>query len=131
MTYANELVFNLLAFCFQLHVIWERLPLATSAYSEMLAERFKSVCGCLFKLQNEPFHIVLFLFGHLDLDYISRYGELYEQCHAVYMSQGFALSCHGFNEHVVQNDFLFLFSHFQICFFKSNAMVDSLNAKLK
>ena len=43
MSQADQLVFDLLTFGFQLEMIGKRLPFAPSAYSEMLAERLEAI----------------------------------------------------------------------------------------
>ena len=78
MSDADQLVPDLLLFGFQLHIVRQWLPAASSAYSEVLAERLKPVLGRFHYLENETFHIVLFLFCYLDIDNVSRNCEFYE-----------------------------------------------------
>ena len=48
MSYPHELVIYLLLFGLELHFVGEMLPFAASAYSEMLAERLRSLLGRLY-----------------------------------------------------------------------------------
>ena len=48
MSYPYELVIYLLLFGLELHFVGEMLPFAASAYSEMLAERLRSLLGRLY-----------------------------------------------------------------------------------
>ena len=48
MAYAYELVIDLLLLGLELHFVWQMLPFASSAYSEMFAERLLSLRGRLY-----------------------------------------------------------------------------------
>ena len=79
MAYADELVVDLLLLCLELHFVWKRLPFASSTYTEMLAEGLETVLRGFYHTKDEALHIVLLLFGHLDVYHVTRNRELYEQ----------------------------------------------------
>ena len=110
-TYAYELVFDLLLFCRKLHFVGEGLPFAPSADSEVLAEGFQPVRGGLYHPEDEAFHIVFLFLADLDVNYVSGNCELYENHCALYVSQGFAFGCNCFYLNVFKYEFLCFLSH--------------------
>ena len=114
MAYAYKLVIYLLLLGLKLHLIRKRLPFASSAYSEMLAERLQTMFGRLYHTENESFHIVLLLFSDLYVDYISRHCKLYEQHSTVNPCKCLAFRCHRFDGDILQYDILLFPSHMYI-----------------
>ena len=112
MSYAHQLVINLLLLRLKLHGIGERLPFASSAYAEMAAERLYTLSGRLDHPQYETFHIVFLLFRHLHVDNVSRNGERHEKYGAVYPGKGFSFGGYRLYQNIFQNDILFFSSHF-------------------
>ena len=98
---ADELVIYLLLLCLKLHFVWKRLPLASSADAEMLAERLKTVLGRLYHTEDETFHIVFLLLCNLYVNDVSRNGKLYEQYGSVYSCQSLALCGHGLDHNIL------------------------------
>ena len=93
MSYPYKLVVYLLLFGLKLHTVWKRLPLASSAYTEMTAERLQTVSGWLHNSQYVAFHIILALLCDLDIDYVSGYGELQEKHCPIHVGYRLAFSC--------------------------------------
>ena len=108
---AHELVVDLLLLGLKLHLVWKRLPFASAAHTEVLAERLQTMLGRFYHTKNETFHIVLLLFGHLDVNYVSRYRELNEQYRTVDPCQCLSFCRHGFNGDVLQYYVLLLSCH--------------------
>ena len=90
MTYSHELVINLLLLCLKLHFIRKRLPFASSADTEMTAERFESMFRRLNHSEDEAFHVILFLFSDFDVYNVSRDSKLHEKHGAVNSGNCFA-----------------------------------------
>ena len=111
MAYAHKLVIDLLLLGFELQLVGERLPFASSAYAEMLAERFEAVRGRLHNLCDEAFHIVFLFLEYFYVDYVAGHGELYEEYCAIYVGQGFSFCCNCFNDNVFESYILFLFRY--------------------
>ena len=111
MTDAYELVIYLLLLCSELHFVWKWLPFASSADSEVLAERLKAMLGRFYHTEDESFHIVLLLFCHLYINDVTRYSELYEEYCAVDFCQCLSFRCNSLNYNVFQYNILFLSCH--------------------
>ena len=107
MPYAHKLVIDLLLLGFELQFVWKRLPFASSAYSEVRAERFEPVRGWLHYFCDEAFHIVLLFLEDLHVDDVARHGELYEEYCSIYVGQGFSFCCNCFNDNVFESYILF------------------------
>ena len=101
MTYAHQLVINLLLFCLQLHFVWQRLPLAASAYAEMLAERLQTVLRRLYHSEDEALHIVFLLLCDLYVHNVSWNGELHEEHSAVDLRECLAFGSYRFDHDVL------------------------------
>ena len=106
-----ELVVNLLLFGLQLHLVGQWLPLATSADSEMAAERFQTVFRRGHHPCDESLHIILLFLRNLHIHNVSRHCELHEQNRAVNPCNSLALSRNRLNPDILKDNFLFLSSH--------------------
>ena len=112
MSYANQLVINLLTFCFELHRIGERLPLAAATDAKMLAKRLQPVFGRSLYPCYSPFKIILLFFENLYIYYISGDGEGHENHLPVRaVCNSLPLSCNCLNRNVLQKDINFLSCH--------------------
>ena len=101
MANADKLVIYLLLFCLKLHLIWQRLPLASTTGAEIFAERLETMFGRAHNFQNIPFHVVFLLFSHLDVHDVTRHCKLYEYNRAVNVSECLAFSGNSFNRDIL------------------------------
>ena len=106
-----QLVVNLLLLGLKLHLVWKRLPFASSADAEMFAEWLQTMFGRLYHTQDETFHIVLLLFCDLYVNNITWYSELDEKYRAIYSCQCLAFCCDRFYHNIFQNYLLLLSCH--------------------
>ena len=113
MAYAHQLVIDLLLFCLKLHFVGKRLPAASSAYSEMPAERFQPVFGRFHDPQDAAFHIVFLLLVYPYVDYVPGYGEFHEDHGAFIVRDGLSFGRHVLYQHVLENKVQFLSCHLQ------------------
>ena len=75
----HKLVIDLLSLCLQLHLIGKYLPFASSAHSEMTAERLKPVGRRGDKALYASLKVVLFMFGNQNINHIARHGKFHKQ----------------------------------------------------
>ena len=111
MTDSHELVIYLLLLRLELHLVWKRLPFATSTYAEMAAERLKTMLRRFYDAEDEPLHIAFLLFSDLYIYDVTWYGELYEKHCAIYSCKGLAFSGNCLYHNVFKDYFLFLSCH--------------------
>ena len=94
LTDAGKVIQNLLLLVFELLFIWETLPLATAANSEMRAERYGPKWRGLVELYGCRFAIMMFFLLDFQVDHISGNDKGNENYHVVHTGQSFALGCH-------------------------------------
>ena len=107
----DQLVINLTLLRRKLQIIGERLPFASSADAEMLAERLQTAVGLFIYLYDAPFEKGFLLARDANIDDIAGNRELHEDHHPVRsMRDGLALGGNGLNGQVLKYDIQF-FSH--------------------
>ena len=97
----HQLVVNLLLFSLQLHLIWQRLPFAASAYAKMLAERLQTMLRWFYHAKNEAFHVIFLLLCDLYVHDVAGNCKLYEQHSAVDLRKCLAFGSHSFDHDVL------------------------------
>ena len=102
MTYAHQLIINLLLLRSQLHIVGERLPFATPTGSKMLTKRLQTTFRRLFYLRNKAFHVVVALFGDTNVHNIAGNREWHEYDKTV-RTMG---NCLAFGRHGLYSDIL-------------------------
>ena len=100
MSYAHELVVYLLLLCLKLHLVWKRLPFASAAYAEVLAERFQTMLRRLYHTEDESFHIVFLLLCDLYVNNVSRYCKLHEKHSTIDSCQSLAFCCNRLDHNI-------------------------------
>ena len=93
---ACELVFHLLLFGLYLLLVGKVLPFAAAADAEMLAHRLLSNFAFLDEANHFGLAVFMFLFYYLQVYYVARHTEGYEDNLVVYVRDALALSCYGF-----------------------------------
>ena len=109
-----QLIFYLLALGFQLHLIGKRLPPATTADAEMLAERLQTVFRRLYNALDKAFHVVFLFLVNLDVDDVSGNGEIDENHHTVHVCKGFSFGRDGFDGDIFQQEIYSFLGHFSL-----------------
>ena len=109
---ADQLVFDLPAFRLQLHLVGNRLPAASAADTEVLAEGLQPPGRRLDHFFDETFHVVALLALDTDVHAVAGYSERHEHDHPVVMCDGFAFGSTVFNDHVLEEQVDFLSGHF-------------------
>ena len=99
---ACQLVVHLLLLGFELLLVGQVLPLASSADTEMLAHRLFAYFTLLDESYNLRLAVAVLLLAHLQVHYVARHSERNEDHHVVNMRQRFAFSSHRFNGHVLK-----------------------------
>ena len=112
MTDADQLVVYLLLFRLELHFVWERLPFAAAAYSEMFAERLKPMLGRFYHRLDKALHIVFLFLRNFHIHNVSRDCKFHEYYSAVDMGERTAFCRHGLDCDIFQYDFLFFLCHY-------------------
>ena len=126
---AYELVIYLLLLGLKLHFVWKWLPFATSANAEVFAEWLQTMLGWLYHTEDESFHIVLFLLGHLYINNVTRYCELYEKYCSVNFCECLAFCCNRLDHNIFQNYFLLLSCHISAVFLFINSLLFKIISK--
>ena len=88
-------------FVLQLFFVGQHLPLATTAGSEMTAERFGPIGRIAPVLKRKSFCPVFFVFGEAQVDHIARYGMFDEDHLAIDPGQALAFGGIAFHQHVL------------------------------
>ena len=108
MTNPCELIDCLTLFCVELHLVWQALPLAAAAHSEMFADRLDAVLGRLHQPCRITVDIALALTAHLHVHHVTGNHAGHEQHLAIIMGQSVAFGCDVFNHYVLKQGLVFL-----------------------
>ena len=94
---AYKLVADLLRLVVELCLVWEILPLATSADAKVLADRLTTLLRLVDKAHYPALHKATVLFGYLHINNIARNGHRHKYHHALVVSHRLALGCQSRN----------------------------------
>jgi len=99
---AMELVVNLLLLELQLLLVWQILPLATAADTEVFTEGGRAYLTILYKANHLPLSEGVLLTAYLHVAHIARHAEGYEHNQFLPVEQALSLSCHSLNHNALK-----------------------------
>ena len=81
------MVIHLFLLGLELLLVWQVLPLASSAHSEMLAERSLAYLTIFYKAYNLRLAVAVLLFLHLQVNHVSRHTEWHKHHHVTHANE--------------------------------------------
>ena len=107
---ARQIVEHLFLFVFQLILIRDVLPFATTANTKVLAERFHTVRRVAVEMHGLALCIAVFLASELDIHHITRCHKRNEDHHVVHFGDRFSFSGYICDSYLLQKRQRFLVS---------------------